>query len=388
MVRLGFLRQTVRLALLCAMTVACGSTRSGSGNGEPNRRPFPAPQWFQSSAKGDARFLYFIGSANGSVDEGTARELAVQKALYELSVYCGATLTTDFKSVEIEKNGKLNQQVALAVDVAGEEISIQEADTERWKVGRGSDGRYDAYVRIRWPRRQYQRVLAAQQARAERALALYLKAESATNAYRISDALRFVREARQALGPNRGQLPLRHPKYSNSGLVYDATEALAVRLQDMKKDLAGRMAVSVVCLENGAPKRCASRWVGTIRGRVTQAGFEVASRSVSTPTTNAILEAQNPAPDAALRSSGYVLAVKYDARLSGEDSGFVFARCGARGVLFGTDRKEILRITEVKPQKGGHVHFEGAVKKGCEQAEAKLVAWIDRHVGALKGNQR
>ncbi len=352
------------------------------------RRAHPAPKWFTTPQKGDGRYLYFLGSANAAADEGSARELAAQKALYELSVFCGATLTTDFKSVEIERNGKLNQQVALSVDVAGEEVSIRQAATDKWSVGRGSDGTFDAYVRIRWPRSEYARVQAAQRAKAERGLALLLQAERATADYRISTAERLVRETRQVLGPVRGQMPLNHPKYANSGLVLQAAEALATRLKGMRATLERRMAVSVICHENGAPKACASRWVGTIRGRVTNAGFEVASKAVSSATASAILDSRNPAPDAALRTSKFVLAIKYDARLSGEESGFVFARCGARGVVFGTDKKEILSVTEVKPKKGGHVHFAGAVQKGCERAEKELTAWIDRNVGALRGKPR
>ena len=382
----AWLRRGLYLALLGALITACGGTRNRRGS--QSRRAHAAPQWFVTPQKGDARYLYFLGSANAAADESSARELAVQKALYELSVYCGATLTTDFKSVEIERNGKLNQQVALTVDVAGEEVSIRQAATEKWTVGKGSDGRFDAYVRLRWPRSEYARVQAAQRAKAERALSLFLEAEKATARFALSDAERLVRETRTLLGPVRSQIPLNHPTYRNSGLVFDAAEALSERLDGMRSSMDKRVAVAVICHENGKPKPCASRWVGTIRGRVTRAGLEVASEAVSPATTAAILDSRNPDPDPTVRNSKYVLAVKYDARLSGTESGFVFARCGARAVVFGTEKKRILKVTEVKPKKGGHVHFEGAMKKGCAQAEAELTAWIDQNMDALRGSAR
>ena len=372
-----------------AILVTAGLTGCAGGRSArraPDRTAFAAPTWFNSPQKGNARFLYFLGSANGASDESTARELAVQKALYELSVFCGANLTTDFRSVEVEKNGQLNQEVTLAVDVAGEEIAIREAATEKWVVGKGSDGSYDAYVRIRWPRSEYKAIQVAKREQAERALALLLKAETATDDYRIADAHRFLRETKQALGPVKGQIRLNHPKYSNSGLVFDAATALGDRLREIDRLRKKKMAVSVLCYENDGAKDCASRWVGAVRQRATQAGFKVAANDVSRGTTAAILDSRNPDPDAAMRSSAYVLAVKYDARLSGTDGGFVFVRCGARAVVFDTDQKKILHVGEVKPLKGGHVDFPGAVKKACSNAEKEVTAWIDQHVGALQGS--
>ena len=373
-------RRTLCLVLLGI--TACGGARHAT---QGRRDAHPAPKWF-ATAQGasDPRYLYFVGSTNAADDESSARDLAVQKALHELSVYCGATLTTDFNSIEVQKNGELNREVALTVSVAGEEVSIQEATADKWSVGRGSDRRYDAYVRLKWPRRQFDKVRAAQRAKARQALSLYLKAEAATDDYRMADAKRLLREARQSLGPTRGQTPLDHPKYQNSGLVFDAAEALADRIRDIEKQRRGVIAVSVTCRENDAAKTCASRWVGKIRQRVTQTGLEIASQPVSRPTAAAILDSQSPQPDAALRASSFVLAVKYDARLSSTEGGFIFARCGARGVMFDTDQKDVLSVTEVKPQKGGHVNFEGAVKKGCAKAETRLIAWIDQTVAALK----
>ena len=345
----------------------------------------PPPAWFTNPQPNGPSHLYFVGSAN-SPDQGAARELALQKALYELSVFCGAALTTDFSSVEVEKNGELNQEVALTVDVAGEEITIQEVTTEAWQVGPSPQG-YDAFVQVKWPRSQYQRVLAARRAKAKRALTLLLEAQAAAETYRMADAQRLLRETRRALGPVRGNVPLDHPKYANSGLVFDAAEGLAQHLDDMQKNRGKSMSVAVLCIDEGESKACDSRWVGAIRQRVTESGFDVATSPLGPTTTRDILESQAPSIDAATRSSRYVLAVKYEFRKSAEEYGFIFARCGARAVVFDTDANEIRHVTEVKPMKGGHVNYPGAVKKGCQQAESSLLGWIDQNIGPLKDPQ-
>ncbi|MEM7678148.1 MAG: hypothetical protein AAF449_19325 [Myxococcota bacterium] len=345
-----------------------------------------APSWFTSPAKSDRQFLYFVGDASDASDESTARELAVQKALYELSVYCGADLTTDFKSVEIERNGELNQEVSLTVDVAGRDISIREATTDKWVVGRGKQG-FNAFVRLKWPVREYNNVRAAQRDSARVALDRLSAAEEAFEAHRWSESKRLVREAKQAIASVPNQIPLEDPKYPRSGLVFDGIRGLEQRLKEADDRRRRVIAVSISCTQNGADQPCASRWVGHIKQRITQAGMEIATAPVSPMAAKAILGAQTPTYDAGLRASRYVLAVKYAATHSGMQDGFAFARCGARGVMFDTEQNDVLQVGEVKPQKGGHVNFDGAVRKACEKAEAELVAWLEQNIGS-KGSDR
>lgn len=368
---------------------ACGGSRSKSPgqSSVTSSSALRAPAWFSTPRQNDTRYRYFVGSAYGQPDEGTARELAVQKALYELSVFCGATLNAESFTFEAERNGEQTQEVSVSVSVAGEEISIQEASTHRWKIGRNDDGRYDAYVEIKWPNAQYDKVRAAQRDRANRALALFLEAQQAADEYEVSKATRLLRECKPLLAGAQALIPVDHPKYRNSGLVYEAVEALSARVTKMRAERSGRMAVAVLCIENGRANDCESRWVGTVRSQVTQGAFEVAADPVPTGVAEAILDSRSPRADRALRASGYVLAVKYRVRESGREDGFVFARCGARGVIFDTDKKKNLHVREVKPKKGGHVNLPGAVNKACEKAEREMMAWIDRSIGAVKGTR-
>ncbi len=355
----------------------------GAGTWACSSAPVKPPAWFAQPKPSDTQFLYFLGDANAR-EEAMARELAVQKALYELSIYCGASLTTDFSSVEIEKNGQLNQEVSLTVDVAGEEISIQEAATESWSVQKNSAGGYNAYVRLKWPKTQFARVQQARRAKAKRSLELYLEAERAVEAYQLRKAERLIRETRQALGPTRSSIPLSHPKLSNSGLVFDAVEALKARLDQLRPERESSMAVTVVCEIKDQPDQCASRWVGKIRERVGKAGFQIASAPVPRPTTKAILDSRAPELDTSTRASRYVLALRYNTWQSAVEYGFVYARCGARAVLFDVDLNEIRQVKEVKPEKGGHVNFPGAMTIACRKAESQVLAWMDQNLAALK----
>ena len=101
-----FLLVSLSAALFFACGGGKGSTRGGESvaggeGGDGARTALAAPAWFHTPPKG-ARSLFFVGDANGASDEGTARELAVQKALAQLTVYCGASIKSDFTSLERE----------------------------------------------------------------------------------------------------------------------------------------------------------------------------------------------------------------------------------------------------------------------------------------------
>ena len=113
----------------------------------------------------------------------------------------------------------------------------------------------------------------------------------------------------------------------------------------------------------------------------------MASSAVHVPTPERILASQNPDPTAELRTAGYVLAVRYDARLLAKEDGFVFARCGARGVVYDTDADRVVGTKEVQPSKAGHVHFEGAVEKSCRKAEQTLTAWLKTELPSYRAAQ-
>ncbi|CAN0537299.1 unnamed protein product, partial [Laminaria digitata] len=196
--------------LVLGLTAGCGTTKAA-------RTGPAAPKWFNSPPKA-ARSLYFVGSASGAFDEQTARELAVQKALSDLTVFCGAQFKSDFQSEEVERNGKLTQSVSLTVDIAGDELTIHEAEIKASETGAGSDGTWDAYALIQWPKAQYEAVLASQRQRAERALAVFLEADAAAKRLQLAQAQDKLKEAKMILGPMKAQVPLKHRTFTNSGL--------------------------------------------------------------------------------------------------------------------------------------------------------------------------
>jgi hypothetical protein len=366
---------------------ACGGSK-GKGSDPPpasgdGRQAFAAPKWFHDRPKG-VRTLFFVGDANGSPDEGTARELAVQKAMAELTIYCGASIKSDFKSTEVESNGKYEQSVSMVVDVAGDELTIREAVVKQTVVGAGSDGLFDGYALVEWPMTQYEEVLSGQRAKGMQALSLYQEAEKAVDDNAIGLAKQKVKEAKQLLGPMKAQVPLQHDKLKNTTLLYEAVAALDERLKSKVDERKKVVAVAVACVEEDKSAGCDSRWVGNVRQKVSGKAYKVATENISDSLTKEIIESGSPKTDASARSAGYVLAVRYEAKTLAVEDGFTFVNCGARGVLYDTDANRILAVKEVKPEKAGHVHFKGARDKSCKTAEDQVAAWIDEQLGALK----
>ena len=147
------------------------------------------------------------------------------------------------------------------------------------------------------------------------------------------------------------------------------------------------ISVGVDC--SAAPRvpqsNCPARRAGHIRQRVTAGGWTVSSTELPHDLARTIANAKTPDPAATPRESGYILAVAYDAESLGEEDGFAFARCGARGVLLESETRRIVDTTEVPPQKGGHLHYRGAVAEGCAQAEARVVVWLEKLLEGFSG---
>ena len=76
--------------------------------------------------------------------------------------------------------------------------------------------------------------------------------------------------------------------------------------------------------------------------------------------------------------------MRYEAKTTAVEDGFTFVHCGARGVLYDTDANRIVGVKEVKPEKGGHVHYSGARDKSCKLAEDQVSGWVEEQLGGLK----
>jgi hypothetical protein len=358
---------------------ALAGAACGGGGTQAAKGP---PEWFHNPPKG-TQTLFFVGDATGAPDEGTARELAIQKALSELTVYCGATIKSDFKSVESEHNGQYEQMVSMTVDIAGEELTIREAVVKQTVVGK-SKKTFDGWALIEWPRTQYEAVLASQRARGKRALSLFLEAETAVNERRVADAETKLREAQDVLGPMKAQIPVEHEKYHNTALLSDAMLALRLRLKEIASERKKVMAVVVNCSLDGKETGCRDEWIGEVRQLVSGSGFKVSTDNVSTTLASAILTSSSPQTDATVRSSGYVIAARYDAKETAEEDGVHYVHCGARSVVFDTDANRILGVKEVAPIKGAHPQQAGAIKTACGKAAKDVVGWLQTELANFK----
>ncbi len=350
---------------------------SGGGGGTSSGRTgLPAPGWFTKRPKGITD-IYFVGDTSAAPDESTARELAIQKAFTELTTYCGANIKSDFQVVDSEQNGQRSYSVTASLDVAGDEITVERALVTKVIVGKASDGSFDSYALLKWPKAEFAKVQARKKERAERALALYQEADTAAKGNEMAKAQDKLKEARGILGDYKSQIPLEHPELKNSALLWDAMEALKGRLQKFAEERKRIFAVNVVCTKDGKANACPSYRVGAIREKVSKAGFKVSSKATPMDTVNQIIDSGSPQTTTDIRSVGHVLAVRYEAKFKAKEDGFVFVRCTGRGVVFDTDANKVVKVKQVSPQKGGHIRLDGAIKKGCNKVEKELVQWLN-----------
>lgn len=349
--------------------------------------PKPAPEWIAHPPAHTSRHLYFVGEATDAPTEGRARELALQAAIVALVQHCGATVTADFVVEQREENGVFESMVSQRVQVSNQEMSLREAVVEESLAQEGRRG-FDGFVRLRWPRAQYAAVLDAQRKTNHRALALYLEAESALDAAKVRLARTRIGESRAVLGAHPVRMPLSHERVSSVDLLVSALDTLEQRTLALAAARRRMVAVGVECRERGARVQCPSHRIGHVRQRVVKAGLEVSANALPSALVQSIAASASPQIQTDIRDSGWVLAVVYDADLLGTDGDFTFASCGARGVVYDTEGGQIVGLTEVKAQKGGHLHFAGAVEKGCTHAEGLVLTWLDGAMSELDGHAR
>lgn len=345
----------------------------------------PVPVWYQTPPSHTATHLFFIGESSAQPDEALAKKQAEQSAIAALGQYCGARVESNSVSKQRETNGQLDTMVSVTVSVAGEELTLREAVVQDTLIRKNRQAGFDGFVLLRWPRAQYERVRRQQSSRAQRALNSYLRAQHAVRANQVPESLRYLSEAKAILSSARTEIPLNHPQLSSTGLLRTAIETLDTQIASLETTRQRSIAVGISCTEKRASVPCPPKRVGAIRAQVTQQGLDVASVNFSDALARKISESSAIRIESSLRTARYLLAVTYDADLLGEEDGFVFARCGARGVLFDTNVNRVVNTTEVRPQKGGHLNFEGAANRGCNTAESELSQWINQVLSGLSG---
>ena len=349
-------------AVSLVLAAACGSS---------TRTVEPAPKWFPTPPKARG-VLLFAGDATQQPGEGQARDQAIAKALDSLSVYCGAKITSESKSFQRETNGQLETIVEMSVDVAGEQIEIREMNVKELLVHEASDGTYDGYAMIEWPRAQYEAVLAAKRNKAKRALDLHLAAKGLFGERDFGGAKGKLREARGLLGGSVSIVKLDHPKIQDSGVLRSAMSALRSQIEAAEKEAKSVCAVAVRCLKEGVESQCRASRAGSVQQAVSGAGRKVSADAVPSDVTAAILTSSNPDVGRQVRGAGCVVAVQYPATLREKSKPFTFVDYGARVVVFDTSSKRIVDSHEWPPRKMGHVNFNGAMKKGFDKVEREV----------------
>jgi len=338
----------------------------------------PPPNWFTTPPT-ERGTLLFVGDATQQTDAETARDLAVQKALFQLSLKVGAKIESRFDSKEAETNGQGTQSVSLEMSIAGEELTARGV-TIRKTVTQPQDDTYDAYVLIAWPEKEYQAIVRTQQNRAEKALRDYLAAKDAMTAKNISEAIRLAENA--GLAVPAVPLRLSHPDIPDTTVLRQSLKELAAQARQLAKEKAGVCAMEVVCERDGQTKKCAnSRYVALSRA-ITEAGKKVSSQRLGANLARMILDANSPTLSAEAKGSGCLVAVGFHSEHRAKSGPFIFINYSARVAVYDVESGRITHSFEVPPTKVGHVKYEGAMKKGFDAAQTKIATFLSNQ---LKG---
>jgi hypothetical protein len=329
----------------------------------------PPPKWFTQPPR-PAKTLVFVGDATQQSDAETARDLAVQKALFSLSLKVGAKIESNFESSESETNGQGQQSVSLEMSIAGEDISARGVTIRKTKTIKTHEG-FDAYAMIEWPKAEYEAVLRGQKNSAERALEQYLKAKDALTQRRIPEAMRHLKSAR---GANPGvSISLSHADYRDTRVLAKAIDALAAQAKEISQERAHVCALGVICEKEGKAVPCNAARRGAFSHGVSQAGRKVAATALNAALTEKIVNAGAPELTEATRNAGCLIAVQFRAELLEKSNPFIFIHYSARASVYDVDSGRITATHEIPPTKEGHVKYKGAMKKGFDKAQAMLV---------------
>ncbi|MBI4818773.1 MAG: hypothetical protein HY791_21060 [Deltaproteobacteria bacterium] len=364
---------TDRIALLALLASACGSMPKSA----------TPPAWF-TKPPDSADTLYFVGDATQQPDEELARDTALQKALHHLLVYCGARIESEFKSLEVEKDGKYEQSTELGVSVHGEEIEVQQTKLRLWQVEAGGDG-YAGYALVAWPKAEYERVLLSKSEQAKRALERYLAAEAEFAGRDLDAASGSLTDASRFLGKSKAVVSIGHDTIKDTRMLRVAIESLEKRIAELDGARRSVLALDVVCRSDAKPVPCDVRRAGALRQAVAQGGKKVSPSSIPAELVSGILDARINGRAGLPKDAGFVVAVEYVTEFREKDQyGFQYVNYSARAAVLDVRTAQVVHTKSIPPTKVGHVKLQGAIEKGLNEAEKLLAADLKSMIGALE----
>lgn len=372
--------------LLLTLAVALG------GCAAPATTVTEIPAWVDKPPANDTGDLSFVGSAAGPT-EAKARRRAVADAMHEAATFCGATVKGEFHSEEREQDGKSSYSVSQAIDIGGDKVTLRKF-TRQELVIRPSKHKagFQAYVLMRWPRSEYELVQKRRAKRSfnqsVRALELFLQAEEAENERYAARAGQALNEAQAILRAIHNTTPIAHPKYRDTQVLWDATEAMRGRLDKLTQDRSGVVAIGVRCEDNDQPARCPPGWASAARAAVGRTGFELVAAPMSEQLTAAVLRGEQVKSDRALRRAGYLVAIGVDVRDAGQNNGYRFATCGASMGIFDLSSQRTVATGRVDPARGAQPDLPAAARRACEDIKPEVLAWLQDDLGGLRPDAR
>ncbi|MBI2377715.1 MAG: hypothetical protein HYV07_27180 [Deltaproteobacteria bacterium] len=359
--------------LLLVTSVACTTVPKASA----------PPAWFTKPPE-SAEVLYFTGDATEQPDEETARDTALQKALHHLLVYCGARIESEFKSLEVEKNGAYEQSTELGVTVTGEQIEVQKTKLRSWHVDVSEHG-FNGYALVAWPKEEYARVMSSKTELAERALERYLAAAAAFDSNDPGTAVSALADARRFLGTSKAVLPLRHTKIADTRTLAVSIDSLDKRISEKLAVTRGVLAVDVLCKTDAKPVPCAPERASALRQAIAESGKKVSPSSLPAEVIARILDARVEDRTGLPSDAGFVVAVEMTTEFREKDAyGFQYVNYSARAAVLDVRTAQVVHTRSIAPTKVGHVKLDGAIAKGLTEAQRILADDLKAAVGGLK----
>ena len=236
----------------------------------------PEPAWVKS-AKKDATFFYYHGSAMRAKTLELGEKAARQNAYSQIAEYLGTNLESVYEGVTTDYDQDLKDSIKAKSAALINNAEV--IDSYHKKMTRIDDGfqleRYDVHVLVRYlkseAKKEHQRQEKEISHNLEAAVALYQKGQTAIAQGNSVQAKKLSSEALQILTKIPGTRPLGKGNISNN-------RELESLLQTLEKDAITNLRRIVVWVQEQTSGRSGSPLATQLKAQLNKKGFTVLER--------------------------------------------------------------------------------------------------------------